>query len=258
MIDNNTIQEEAENKTASSKQQKKNVNVRSARFSDAPWYSPGIKLLLGGAGGIGSWLSLMLSRQEAELYIFDFDEIDETNMAGQHFTTDDIGKNKASVAAEQAKLFSANTKIHAFGRYEEDSFSHNLVFSAFDNMAARKLMFEKWVEYISSKEMENKPAIYIDGRLLAEEMQIYAVTRDKISEYRKYLWDDSEVPDVPCSFKATSHCSAIIAGLMTSIYNNFLTNLKYGFIVREVPFRTTFETPTLLFNTRENEKENKL
>lgn len=30
------------------------VNQRTVRFSDAPWYIPKVSVLIGGAGGIGS------------------------------------------------------------------------------------------------------------------------------------------------------------------------------------------------------------
>lgn len=229
------------------------INNRTVRFSDAPWYKSGIKIIIGGVGGIGSWLSLALSRQDSELYLFDFDQVDETNMGGQHFTTNDIGRNKAEVMKEQIANFSANTNVTTFENYDDDSFSNPIVFAAFDSMKARKLMFDKWVELMRSEEYEDKPGIFIDGRLLAEGIKVFAVTKDKIDEYRKFLWDDSEIQDLPCSFKATTHCSMIIGGLMVSIYNNYLTNLVYNCCVREVPFLTEFDLPTLTFNMKEDE-----
>lgn len=198
-----------------------------------------------------SWLSLLLSRQETKLYLFDFDTIDETNMGGQHFTTKDIGRNKAEVMAEQIKEFSGDIEVTTMGEYDEDSFTGNIVFSAFDSMKARKTMFRKFKAYALSEESKGKPVVFIDGRLLAEELKIFTVTRKNIDEYEKYLWDDSEIEDLPCSFKATSHCSAIIAGIMVSIYNNFLTNVVYKTNVREVPFLTEVELPTLTFNKYE-------
>ena len=35
-------------------QDKSEINQRTIRFSDAPWYVPKIPVLIGGAGGIGS------------------------------------------------------------------------------------------------------------------------------------------------------------------------------------------------------------
>jgi len=228
---------------------KKIINNRTIRFSDAPWYNPGVKVIIGGAGGIGSWLSLLLSRQECEIYLFDHDIIEEVNMAGQMYKTNQIGLSKVNAMANNIMDYSANS-INIFDMYNETSFSNEYVFSGFDNMKARKIMLNNWEKYMAT---HDKPGIFIDGRLLAEEIQIYAVTRDRISEYRKFLWDDKDIADLPCSFKSTTHCGTIIAGLMTSIFNNYLTNIKFELEVREVPFKTTFELPTLTFNTRENE-----
>ena len=244
---------EASASSATIAETEKDINPRTVRFSDALWYKPGLQAIVGGAGGIGSWLTLFLSRQDTEIFLFDFDTIDESNMGGQHFTTKDIGREKAEVMAAQAREFSGNHNVTPSGKYEEDSPSHTVVFSAFDNMAARKLMFEKWAAYIMEDDVKNEPAIFIDGRLLAEDLQIYAVTRDNLEKYRAYLWEDSEVEEVQCSFKATTHCSAIIAGLMTGIYNNYLFNTHIGAVARDVPLRTSLELATLMFNTKTND-----
>ena len=231
----------------------KDINNRSVRFSGAPWYMPNIKVIVGGQGGIGSWLSIALSRQESELYTFDFDAVDETNQGGQFFNTGDIGKNKAEAMKEHIANFSANTNVTTFDKYDDDSFTGLIVFSAFDNMAARKLMYNKWKAFMLSDESEGKQGVFIDGRLLMESMKVFAVTRANMDKYESVLYDDGEIPDVDCAQKATTHCSMIIAGLMTGIYNNFLTNAKYKMNIREVPFLTEVELPTLTFNTSENE-----
>ncbi len=39
------------------------MNPQHNRFKDAPWYAKeDVNVLIGGAGGIGSWLTLFLSR----------------------------------------------------------------------------------------------------------------------------------------------------------------------------------------------------
>lgn len=220
------------------------INNRSVRFSEAPWYKPGIPVIIGGAGGIGSWLALALGRQEATICIYDFDTVDETNMGGQHFTTQDIGENKAEIVARDIKKYCNVHNTISMGQYTEESMTGPIVFAAFDNMKARKILFDKWADF---QKIKNK-GIFIDGRLLAEGFKIFAVTADKIDRYREYLWDDNEIPDVPCSYKATTHCSMTIAGMMTATYNNYLTNVVYNANVREVPFLTEVELPLLMIN----------
>ena len=58
-----------------------NKNLR-ARFGDAPWME-GMSdrfATIGGAGGIGSWLALLLSRMGIQIQSFDFDIIEEHNI----------------------------------------------------------------------------------------------------------------------------------------------------------------------------------
>ena len=218
-------------------------NPRSVRFSDAPWYTPGLEIIIGGQGGIGSWISMYLARQEAELYTYDMDSVDETNMGGQMYPSHAIGMNKAQAMRDELIRFcGSSTHVVANGRYEEDSMITPIMISAFDNMAARKLMFDNWCSLGKDRD------IFIDGRLLAEGAQIYFVTPDREKAYRETLFEDGEVKDQPCSMKATSHCGGIIAGLMTAGLNNFITNKKEGENIRDVPFKLSYELPLLMFD----------
>lgn len=218
-------------------------NNKSVRFSDAPWYRPGIECTVGGAGGIGSWLAFFLGRQECSIALFDMDNIDETNLGGQLYSLEDIGQNKAEVVARKIKNYSGNDSIQVFGEYSKDSLMDNIAFSAFDNMKARALMFENWAKNPDRE-------IFIDGRMLAEIGQIYCCIKGKEDEYRKTLFADSESAPEMCSYKATSHCGAIIAGLMVSAFNNYIGNIKLEGNLREVPFKLEYELPLLTFSVQ--------
>jgi hypothetical protein len=81
--------------------------------------------------------------------------------------------------------------------------------------------------------------------MLAEVGMVYVVQKGQEEEYRKTLFEDSDVEEAPCSFKSTSHCGALISSLMVSGFNNFLTNKKTGFDDRVVAFHTDFELPLM-------------
>ena len=70
-------------------------------------------VLVIGAGGLGSPASLYLSSAGVgELWLSDFDTVDETNLHRQIlFSQDDIGKNKALAAAEYIDSRHPNLKI---------------------------------------------------------------------------------------------------------------------------------------------------
>ncbi len=227
-------------------EESKTINNKTVRFSSAPWYSPGVEVFLGGLGGIGSYVAYFLARQEANLYLFDFDEIDETNMAGQMYSVDQIGKSKAEAIKENIEKFCGHSQVELMGKYESSSMTNKYVFSGFDNMEARKLMFEKWV----MANQNSKDAIFIDGRLLAEQGQVYFVTSDRIAQYRETLFTDDESPVENCSYKATSHCGALIASLMVSGFNNFITNVKTDRNLRDFPFSVIYELPIFNFQIK--------
>lgn len=127
------------------------------RFKDLEWYNEeGEDIVVGGAGGIGSWLILFLSRIGHNLYVFDFDSIDDTNFGGQLYPLGDVGKQKAESIKQTVVNFTGKDLVETMGKFTEESISSEIMFSAFDNMKARRLMFEKW------KKLPNR-RIFIDG-----------------------------------------------------------------------------------------------
>lgn len=322
--------------------------IHTSRFKDAPWFkNEETNVIVGGAGGIGSWLTVLLTRAGFTPIVYDFDRIEEHNLAGQMYTKRDAVKNifKVDALKENCKEFS-DTVIHTnIEKYTEDSMSHNYVFSAYDNMQARKDTFTAWKNFVKDwkdtlestqivdvevteynvvledtnnnklavvkllkdlntiglleakhiadavspgvgedgepyvvreridiayattlkarfdeigaitriepvirivKEVQGIPTdtpIFIDGRLRAEQMQIFCVTPNRIEEYEKHLFDDSEVEDAPCTLKQTSHSAAMIGAHMTAFFTNHLTNNYSGDIDRTVPFLWEYFIP---------------
>lgn len=242
------------------------TETHSSRFKDAPWFpKEETAIIVGGAGGIGSWLSLLLSRAGFYPIVYDYDRLEEHNLAGQLYTKLDAENNTLKVDALKGlcKNF-ADTDITVMNeRYTKDSMSHHYVMSAFDNMQARKDMFEAWCDYVREWEDFNKTLkageegfnefstytpIFIDGRLTAEQMQIFCVTPDRIEEYKKHLFDDSEVEDAPCTMKQTSHSAAMIASHMVGFFTNHMTNNAEQDSVRAVPFMWEYFIPINYIN----------
>ena len=218
----------------------KETDNRKIRFSDAPWAKAIQHIVIGGVGGIGSWAAMYLARVGHHLYMYDMDIIDETNMGGQLYGISQIGTNKAVAAKENIHTFCGDdANVTVFEKYnEEEGMITPVVFSCFDNMVARKIMFEKWAAY-------EKREVFIDGRMLAEVGMVYVVQKGQEDEYRKSLFADDEVKEAPCSFKSTSHCGALIGSLMISGLNNYLANKTAGNMDRFIPFKTDFALPMM-------------
>lgn len=209
--------------------------ARFSRFKDAPWFGDGEGVIVGGAGGIGSWLTLLLARAGMNPVVFDFDTYEAHNMGGQLCRTSDIGRTKVNTIQIIVKEFTG-LSVSVFNEtYAADSMTSEFVFSAFDNMEARKSMFYAWKRnYEDYGAMNN---IFIDGRLTMEQLQIFCVTPETADKYEKEaLFDDSEVADAPCTARQTSHSAAMIAAHMVGFFTNHLTNIKQGQKVRNVPY----------------------
>jgi hypothetical protein len=121
----------------------------------------------------------------------------------------------------------------------------------FDNMEARKICFYKWIEFVGrniNQDQRNK-FLFIDGRLTATELQIFAIRGDDDVSQREYnqkwLFDDSAAEETICSFKQTSHLAGIIGGLITNILVNHITNYITGVEMCEVPFKTEFSAAAM-------------
>jgi len=217
---------------------KKQINVKQSRFRDAAWFSKvenlAIPIVIGGAGGIGSWLTLFLSRVLSPttfLYLYDHDTVEEVNMAGQLYSVNDIGKYKVDAINEMVIRYSGYRSINPQKeKYVKESLASPIMFSAFDNMEARKIMFENWKNEAANFKDDS---IFIDGRLLAEQLQVLFVTPDKAALYEDvYLFDDSEVDDTSCSYKQTTHFAATIAAKMVQGFTNWLAKEAMA----ELPF----------------------
>jgi len=229
--------------------------IQHSRFKGADWYSEEPEdVIVGGAGGIGSWTSMLLARAGFNPTVYDFDIIEEHNLGGQLYPKLLIGQPKVDALSQIIDSFCNHQITMVNSKYDENSFSHTYVVSAFDNMEARKTMFNNWVEKIVKPWLQNKDSnvpIFIDGRLNAEQMQIFCITPDNIDKYKEHLFDDSEVEDAPCTFKQTSHSAAMIAAHMVGFFTNHITNVKVGSIERKVPFYWEYFIPIDLLTIKD-------
>ena len=212
------------------------------RFQGLDWYSQDNApvVVVGGAGGIGSWLSFFLARANFNVILSDFDTVEEHNIGGQLFKRNQIGRYKAEAVGRNVSEFSTNTINAQIVKITEETATHEFMFSAFDNMDARRAMFKVWKRSWNSM---NRP-IFIDGRLNAEQFQIFCVTPENADEYERiHLFNDSEVEDAPCSAQQTTHTAAMIAGHMVGFFTNHITNINLREEVREIPFMYEYFTP---------------
>lgn len=207
------------------------IDVQKSRFRDASWFEKinalNTPIIIGGTGGIGSWVAVMLSRvlnRNHIIVLYDPDRIEEVNLAGQLFRQHRIGNYKVDEVYNLMRDFSGVRDTHAVrSEFDNNSFISSIIFSCYDNMKARKLTFNRWKNTVSKDNVPDDKCILIDGRLLAEQFQILFVTPDRADEYeQKYLFEDAEVEDANCSYKQTSHFAANIAAKMVQGFTNWI------------------------------------
>lgn len=235
------------------------ISNNGIRFSAADWYEEATKqeIIIGGVGGIGSWLSLLVSRlYPRDLYLFDPDIVDRTNMSGQLYGSQYVDTPKVSAMQRTLVEFSQYFRVHSMAaRYSRFSFGSKIMMGGFDNMEARKVFFESWRSFVKTSSEPRAESLFIDGRLAAEEFQIFAIRGDDdyhMDLYQKdFLFDDSEAEQTVCSYKQTSHCAAMIASVMVNIFVNHIANLTDCGIERPVPFFTSYDCIRMFFKTNE-------
>lgn len=231
------------------------VRPHHDRFKDAPWYpKERINILVGGAGGIGSWTSLLLSRAGFSPLIYDFDSLELHNLGGQLYSKKMVGELKVDAIANIIKDFSDEEILTFNEKVDNNTPTHSYVVAAFDNMLARKQMFTSWYEHMAENPDLRDKGIFIDGRLNAEQMWIYCIKGSDAEMCEKYisdcLFDDSEIEEAPCTFKQTSHAAAMIAAHITGFFTNHIVNVLEGDNSRAVPFSWEYFIPMDLLNVQ--------
>lgn len=246
-------------------------DIIKTRFADAPWILKGTTAVVGGVGGIGSNLSYLLAKIGLNMALIDADKVEDHNIGGQMFDVDDIDKYKTEAITEKILNIDPSLFVYPNNQFLTKENAKDLVrpicFSCFDNMKARVDMFNAW-EYVLSKKDEsynsekeiymNMFPIFIDGRQESETFQVYAVpyynvdgsiNNEGLQRYKETLFNDREVPDLPCNFKSTTHVGFMTSATMISVFTNFITNMKTQEVIREVPFKIEFNIPLMLYET---------
>lgn len=219
-------------------------------FKDAPWFDSSYSVIIGGLGNIGSWTSLLLARMGYELYLYEYDIVEARNVGSQFYGSKDIGKSKGHAMQQHIYNISGNSKINLFNKFEESSMAGNIMISCFDNMEARKVMFNKWLHYQNTKKVRDPKEvnIFIDGRSEAEVGYVFSVkSRSEAEKYAADLFTDDSISDAECSFKSTSHNGAMIGSLITTMLANHITNKKAGNKMRSVPYMIDYQLPIFNF-----------
>ena len=228
-----------------------NTAESTIRFSGASWFeaAKSISVTLAGVGGIGSWTSLLLSRisTSIRLNLYDDDKVEVVNLAGQMFSNNQVGLYKVYAAQEVIRYFSGSyCNASNFRITPTSNIYDKIVICGFDNMGARKILYNKWKARAKSfSAAEQGEFLFIDGRMNAEEFQIFSIVGDDDYNMKRYeeefLFSDAEVAPAVCSYKQTTYCASMIASFIVNSLVNFLSNQNLENMPRQVPFYINYD-----------------
>jgi molybdopterin/thiamine biosynthesis adenylyltransferase len=160
-----------------------------------------------GVGATGSWVALLLAKLglAKNIKAYDFDVVEEHNIANQAYVRADIGVEKAAAlrimiathVGEEISIFTE--KIDELYGYQ------GYIFNLVDTMASRKTLFDTC--------MSPNVKAYIETRLSVEGGRIYVINplnanhRDR---YKKTLYDDGEAEVSACGTSQTVVATAMM------------------------------------------------
>ena len=234
------------------------MDESTTRFSSALWFKEiqNKVIVLAGIGGIGSYVALLLARMKPKaLFLYDDDEVETVNMAGQLYSINDVGKKKVDALADICSSFALYNSVFAIPeKFTLESEASDIMICGFDSMEARKLYYYKWANHIKELDDERKKhCLFLDGRLAAEEFQVFCITGDDTYSQElyktKYLFDDEQADATICSYKQTSYMANMIGSMMVNLFVNFVANEVGG--MRDLPFLTSYEGESLMFETQQ-------
>jgi hypothetical protein len=230
------------------------------RQSSAEWFEKvrELSITIAGVGGIGSYVAFLMGRiHPRNIHIYDDDTIDSSNLTGQMFYRNWVGQDKVNAVQMLLSKFCNYYPSTFKRRVDNNTVLDPIVITGFDNMAARKTTFNNWLAMVNNTHCQmpenKKNYLYIDGRLAAENWQIFCIRGDddyNIERYqREFLFDDNQAEEPICSYKQTSFCATMIASYMVNLFINHVCNLDLP--MRSMPFYTRYEASTMYLKTED-------
>lgn len=233
------------------------ISEETSRFNSAIWFDKTRKqdVTIAGLGGIGSYVVFMLSRLDVNtMTLYDPDKVERVNLSGQLYNSNQIGNYKVDAAASMIANYSNYYSFVAkHEKLDENSMISKVTICGFDNMKARKDAFRNWTNFVARlPEEERGECLFIDGRLAAEELQVFCIKGDDTDgerRYEPYLFSDSQAAPTVCSYKQTTFMANMIGSIIVNLFINFVANQCNPLIDRDLPFYTEYNAETMYFKT---------
>ena len=209
------------------------------RFKDADHMQilPNITIALIGNGGTGSWAGLAIARMGlTELFNYEMDVVDYTNLGGQHYDKSCIGQRKDEMFLRMLQEFSDFENVSNLGQFNKGSDVTPITMCCVDDNGVRRDIFDQW--YKLGVEMNWKwtitnskgktvtmPFLLLDSRMSFWKYDIYCVTQaDALLHREHFIPRDKDVAEDTCAMKANTVVGMIAGGMQVQRLTNAITN----------------------------------
>jgi len=185
-----------------------------------------VSVTLIGLGGIGALTAVTLAKMGVgSILAVDNDVVSAENIATQMHLQDYAGSTKVVAVRELIPLLVDDVPFDGvYDRVSRDTLwrdiANPVVISAVDSIASRK---EIWAA------IEDKPwEWYLDARMAAEMLSIYAVSAADRAWYRNLIADqnDENALEESCTSKATFYTANAAAAVLGSYLRRIATGIK--------------------------------
>ena len=202
-----------------------NLNKHSAYFNPVSDVTKPVHII--GCGAIGSHLAELLARLGVDnIHLYDFDTVEQKNIANQMFTEEDVGRMKATAVANMCENINPAIKIEIHeGRADKNTRLSGYVFLAVDNIDVRR-------EIVEANQYNRTILAMFDFRMRLTDAQHYAAdwsNRDMIQNLLNTMQFTTEEAKAETPVNACGGTLSIIPTIkvITSLgISNFINFIK--------------------------------
>lgn len=165
-----------------------------------------------GCGGIGAITAITLAKMGfMNFRLFDAESVEEENVATQFHPRSSVGTLKIGSVSRQIFEHDAAVAIDYYPvQVDMDTdIGANFIVCTVDSITSRKAVWE------AAKKSQGW-MYYLDARMGAEVFQLYTVDAEEIGWYDQRINEvnEDDVPDLPCTQKATIYTAMGAAGFI--------------------------------------------
>ena len=182
-------------------------------------------MAIAGVGAIGSHLAEMLAKLGVtRLTLIDFDEVDTINLGVQGFYKEEVGLPKVSAVKRRIQSINSNVETCTWNEgYDPQRVpSRSVVFSCVDSIKTRREIFRHY--------REKDWSALLDGRMAAESLQVYCVTREPrvLASYQASLFPTHKAYRESCTARATIYAASMAAAILCAQFKRWAMNQDPG------------------------------